>query len=475
MLASSPSAVGPSHSGPLLAPFAPSRPPDRCKAVLLSLGLQGIGALYAWNAIISPIPYYRLSFAGSPFHASFESLLSVTFTGVGLLALVIIQLVQHLYSLQTGIIVSLSLMLAVFLLLSLFTLWPLLQPYDDLHADEMRDADNSFLITVICTAVASTAQAGLTSSLFAYSSVFPPEYTQAVSSGMAVAGLAVSIANLATAGDEVGDTPAADYRDTIVSAVASFGMAAFVFAACLVCFVVTDRSNFVRSTRESADKHDETSGAQGHREGEMPTADLVEQGCSSCACLKPCIAKGSANTTSNIIRSIAPFSFAIVFNFTVTISLFPAITGMISSVSDSTAWKILFASVIFVAFNLGDLLGRTHPPSCLARGGVVVIFSLCRALLAPLFMLCHMPAGKSALPALLNTDAAPLLLVLFLGLTNGMVTSSTLMHAPHAVQPALSRRAASLMILSLNVGLVLGSLISFFFHWILCDCDPFVA
>lgn len=459
---------------PLLDSARQASPPkDPYKAVLFALGLQGIGALFAWNSIISPISYYKLSFADSPFRNSFESLLSVTFTGVGLVALLVLQLVQHLYSLRAGILISLTMMLSVFLVLSVYTMLPLLQPADDLHADVNQDATTAFVVTIICTAVASTAQAGLTSSLFAYSSAFPPQYTQAVSSGMAVAGLAVSIANLASAGDEVGDTPDADFRDTIVSAVASFGVAAAVFGACLVFFVLTEQSEFVRVTKRYVAKCSSAGSEAAARSAEVDAADLVEQGKASCACNVVCLDKGGG--TGQLVRRIAPFAFALIFNFTVTIGLFPAITGMITSVSDSATWKTLFAAVIFVAFNLGDLLGRTFPPSHLARGRNAVVFALCRALLAPLFMLCHMPPGKSALPALLNTDAAPLLLVLTLGVTNGMLTSSALMHAPHAVRPAESRRAASLMILALNVGLVFGSLISFLFHWILCDCDPFLA
>jgi len=50
-----------------------------------------------------------------------------------------------------------------------------------------------------------------------------------------------------------------------------------------------------------------------------------------------------------------------------------------------------------------------------------------------------------------------------------------LMRAPHVVPPAQASRAASLMILSLNGGLVLGSLTSFLLHWLLCDCNPFLV
>jgi len=31
------------------------------------------------------------------------------------------------------------------------------------------------------------------------------------------------------------------------------------------------------------------------------------------------------------------------------------------------------------------------------------------------------------------------------------------------------------MIFGLNAGLLLGSLTSFFLHWVICDCNPFLA
>jgi len=163
-----------SAEAPELAP----PPRDPYNRVLLSLGLQGVGALFAWNAIITPTNYYELRFADSPFRDSFESLLSVTFTGVGLLSIAALQTVQHLFSLRAGIIGALAAQLTVFALLSLYTLLPVFQSDEGLRTQISQGATASFYVTVVCTAVAAAAQALLTSSVVAYTSVFPPAYTK---------------------------------------------------------------------------------------------------------------------------------------------------------------------------------------------------------------------------------------------------------------------------------------------------------
>mmetsp|Transcript_7461 Transcript_7461/g.23086 ORF Transcript_7461/g.23086 Transcript_7461/m.23086 type:complete len:465 (-) Transcript_7461:832-2226(-) len=454
---------------PLLEGGAPR---DSNHAVLLSLGLQGIGALFAWNAIITPISYYQLRFAGSPFRDSFESLLSVTFTSIALGSLLSLQLVQHRLSLRAVIILSLTTQLGVFSVMTLYTLWPVLQSVEGLRSEIARNATASFVVTLVCTAVMAATQAVLTSSVISYSAAFPPAYTKAVSSGMAVAGLAVSVAGLATAGDEHAASSDAELRATILSAVIYFGVAVAIFATCLGSFLAAERTAFVRMTRL-----EQTAVCETLRSDEAATTHEVAE----CNELATHVNTGggcpqtAGCSMSKVAQNVFPYALAMVLNYTVTIGLFPAITGMISSVSDSAAWQRIFPASLFLLYNIGDLVGRTFPPPWLAGKRRLLLFSLCRAIHVPLFMTCHMPLGKSTVPTLLGVDAAPMLLVLILGVTNGMLTSSLLMRAPHAVPPAQASRAASLMVLSLNSGLLFGSLTSFLLHSLLCDCNPFLA
>jgi len=159
----------------------------------------------------------------------------------------------------------------------------------------------------------------------------------------------------------------------------------------------------------------------------------------------------------------------------VTLGVFPAISGMVTSTAPSPAWRGLFPAVLFVVFNLGDMAARLAPPSChLVRGRSTLALALSRIALIPLFMVCHMRPGDSAVPTLLPSDAAPLLLLALLAASNGFLTACPLIYGPLSVPPPEQKQAASLLVLALNVGLTLGSLLSFLLHGLVCSCNPFV-
>lgn len=165
---------GPAFLLPEGASPRPSQPEDRCKAVLAALSLLGVACLFSWNAIITPYAYYQLRFASSAFRDSFESLLSVTFTGVGLVTLLVFQKVQHRLTLSAAIVASLVVSLTVFAALAVYSLLPLLQPAGALRSAIDAEATASFVVTLLCTAVAAVAQGFLTSAVVSYSAVFPP-------------------------------------------------------------------------------------------------------------------------------------------------------------------------------------------------------------------------------------------------------------------------------------------------------------
>ena len=55
-------------------------PPDRFRAALLILYLQGMGTLLPWYALITKVDYYQLIFSGSGYASSFESVLTTTYS-----------------------------------------------------------------------------------------------------------------------------------------------------------------------------------------------------------------------------------------------------------------------------------------------------------------------------------------------------------------------------------------------------------
>ena len=184
---------------PPLRPAGDEAPQDPASVlVLLVLGLQGMGTLFAFNTIITPLKYYELRFAASPFSSSFESMLSITFNAVALASIVAFQRLQHVIRLRTTIFATLACELVVFATLTVYTRSPLRRPADELHAFLEASSTASFTVTLCCTALAAAATGLLNGSVVAYCAMFPARYTQVALGGMAFAGLAVSVAGLAT-------------------------------------------------------------------------------------------------------------------------------------------------------------------------------------------------------------------------------------------------------------------------------------
>ena len=74
------------------------QPHDRYRLAFFILYLQGVGCLFPWNAFITKTDYYALAFRGSEYASSFESIVTTTFTLLGLVTILGMQRVQHLSS-----------------------------------------------------------------------------------------------------------------------------------------------------------------------------------------------------------------------------------------------------------------------------------------------------------------------------------------------------------------------------------------
>jgi len=235
-------------------------PRDPFHASRLIMLLQGVGALFPWNALITPQSFYRLLFTGSQFGASYESMITSTFTLVGLFTLLALQSLQHLASLRTFIVGSLTVELAVFLVIT-FSAVALLS-HGALEESALHDSATArFGGLMACVAVAGVAQATLSGSICSYAATFGPAYIQAVSVGMAVAGLMVSLAEVITelpgALHPKNDTAAAGdtsdaAEDTVQPALWYFCTATLVLLVCIAAFFLLERLPYARHVRRTS-------------------------------------------------------------------------------------------------------------------------------------------------------------------------------------------------------------------------------
>lgn len=203
-----------------------------------------------------------------------------------------------------------------------------------------------------------------------------------------------------------------------------------------------------------------------------------------------------------VFKANAPYNFAVAYVFLVTLAVFPPITASVQPANPARFSPLVFTSLHFFVFNVGDLTGRylCALPRLLTWGARrLVSLSLLRTLFIPLFLLCNVkrngiePAPFPGIPSDPSTsladgsfltagDLAFFLLLVFFGLSNGYVSSMTMIAAPNVERnPRLKGKredvdvAATLATFCLVGGLALGSAVSFAVRARVCACNPFIG
>uniref|UniRef100_K7F5D8 Solute carrier family 29 member 2 n=1 Tax=Pelodiscus sinensis TaxID=13735 RepID=K7F5D8_PELSI len=166
----------------------------------------------------------------------------------------------------------------------------------------------------------------------------------------------------------------------------------------------------------------------------------------------------------SVLQKIWLLAFCIVMVFTVTLSVFPAITATVTSTSESRQWREFFTPVCcFLLFNVMDWLGRSATSYCLwpeKRLWLLPLLVGLRFLFVPLLMLCQ-AEPRTHLPVLFRQDAWFIIFMLLFSLSNGYFVSLTMCLAPKQGLPKESELAGAIMTFFLAVGLSCGAGLSF--------------
>lgn len=167
-----------------------------------------------------------------------------------------------------------------------------------------------------------------------------------------------------------------------------------------------------------------------------------------------------------VYRQVQVPAWSVFCTFAITLSLFPALTVLITSQHEcaddaSRLSNDLFIPFFFCLFNSCDFAGRV-----LARrlrqwvtASNMWLPTLLRIAFVPLVLLCRLEG--SVLPVVFTHDSAPMIIVSTFGLSNGALVSLAMMAGPAAVAPRHSPLAATIMLFALTLGLCCGSLLSF--------------
>eukprot|EP00072_Mus_musculus_P071782 XP_017173545.1 PREDICTED: equilibrative nucleoside transporter 2 isoform X2 [Mus musculus] len=165
-------------------------------------------------------------------------------------------------------------------------------------------------------------------------------------------------------------------------------------------------------------------------------------------------------------------ALCLVLVFTVTLSVFPAITAMVTTSSNSPGkWGLFFNPICcFLLFNVMDWLGRSLTSYFLwpdeDSQQLLPLLVCLRFLFVPLFMLCHVPQ-HARLPIIFRQDAYFITFMLLFAVSNGYLVSLTMCLAPRQVLPHEREVAGALMTFFLALGLSCGASLSFLFKALL--------
>ncbi|KAF9647064.1 hypothetical protein BDM02DRAFT_3098783 [Thelephora ganbajun] len=429
----------------------------------------GSAVLLPWNVMITAMPYFLSQLEGSSLQHVFPSYLSLIFTAsnFGFLAHATATAKQSSPSRRVFLGAAALTVTAFLLTVSTFTHPP---------------AALFFVFVQVMGIVGSGAGSYYQTAILAIASLFGVPAMQAVVSGQGAVGVAVSGIQLLSALASVNTSPA---RAPIMKEKVAETRSAFVFFALSTGFYVFSAGAYAWLMRTP--EYREINGGHMTRRisismSQSFTADGEGDSLVS--------GRPRAGTPSPVVRTIAMIKTNLAFNFTVawvfivTLSVFPPITVSVLPM-DPTTNRLIFSSLHFFVFNVGDFLGRlvcSWPPLIIWSGRRLVALSLFRTLFIPAFLLCNVqsPLSTDVRYPVISSDWMFMLILLAFGWSNGYVSTLGLIASASVEHnPRLKGRredvdvAATVASFCLVGGLTVGSLISFAVSGVLCQCNPF--
>ncbi|KAJ9079180.1 hypothetical protein DSO57_1038152 [Entomophthora muscae] len=323
----------------------------------------------------------------------------------------------------------------------------------------------NFWIALILLFIGAMSCSFLCSDVLAIAATIQPLYVQGGVAGQALAGLMVSVAQLVVSivGDQRKESLKLEIsltstEDAIIQqALIYFSSAFFITLVSSISFYFLQKHPLFIYARVELDSSDEKS-------GRTFKENMMEQW--------------------RIVKSLVKEQYTLVLYmclaFAITLSVFPSLTASVRSVNSGGFFARYFIQLSFVAFNLGDLIGRYLPAVrflLIKSSKGIGILSYGRLVLIPVFLMSHLQLGQGlrpALPSLLASDSVFFLAMAVLSISNGYLGSILMMSAPAQTHDVSHRGTmASIMVLALAIGLTSGSILSFPIRAIACGCNPF--
>ncbi|EDL33086.1 solute carrier family 29 (nucleoside transporters), member 2, isoform CRA_a [Mus musculus] len=431
-------------------------PRDSYHLVGISFFILGLGTLLPWNFFITAIPYFQGRLAGT--NSSAETMgtnhTSPTDTfnfnnWVTLLSQLPLLLFTLLNSfLYQCIPESVRILGSLLAILLLFALTAALVKVD-------LSPGLFFSVTMASVWFINSFCAVLQGSLFGQLGTMPSTYSTLFLSGQGLAGIFAALAMLMSLASGV---------DAQTSALGYFITPCVGILLSIVCYLSLPHLKFARYYL--TEKLSQAPTQELETKAELLQAVGLGWGLHD--------EHGASLPTHNPASGsqIWLTALCLVLVFTVTLSVFPAITAMVTTSSNSPGkWGLFFNPICcFLLFNVMDWLGRSLTSYFLwpdeDSQQLLPLLVCLRFLFVPLFMLCHVPQ-HARLPIIFRQDAYFITFMLLFAVSNGYLVSLTMCLAPRQVLPHEREVAGALMTFFLALGLSCGASLSFLFKALL--------
>lgn len=341
------------------------------------------------------------------------------------------------------------------------------------------DEDRFFSVTMVTIWFINSFGAVLQGSLFGLVGQLPQKYSAIFMSGQGLAGTFAAIAMLIAIGSDA---------DSETAALGYFVTPCVGTLVTLFSYVLLPRLEFARyhlnnngakydagatdellkesSTVENGKLNGHANGSAGGSPAEAEAeaeADPGPDGTKGAFVSLEQDEKGPTKASViEVFKKIWVMAFCVTFVFTVTLSVFPAVTADVKTSFPN--WERFFISVCcFLTFNINDWLGRTV--TTLIRwprkeSRLFPVLVVCRVVFIPLLMLCNVQK-RDYLPVYFSHDAVFTAIMALFSLSSGYFVCLSMSYAPQLVEPKDAETAGALMTFFLALGLSIGAALSF--------------
>ncbi|KAI7814089.1 equilibrative nucleoside transporter 2 [Triplophysa rosa] len=337
------------------------------------------------------------------------------------------------------------------------------------------EEDRFFSITMATIWFINSFGAMLQGSLFGLVGLLPQKYSAVFMSGQGLAGTFAALAMIfAIASEADSETAALGYFitpcvGTLITLISYMLLPKLEFAQFYLdrCKRKTYRPETSRQLL-STEVAESSVTAGGPCHGSVSNGDVscaTEEESGKQAFLELLTENTSAQKSSilQVFKKIWVMAFCVTFVFTVTLSVFPAVTVDVKTIYGGKWEKYFIPVCCFLIFNTMDWIGRTVTTWLQWPGKDSRLFPalvVSRFIFIPLLMMCNVQE-RSILPVLFSNDLMFAVLMLLFSVSSGYCVCLSMTYAPQLVDPKDGETAGALMTFFLALGLSLGAAFSF--------------